>query len=73
MTLNYNLVYIKRYIKCNKKYFKLKELIYLKMTHRYKYDNNTTIKDLFIEITNKLISFMRNVKKKQKLFLQIDV
>lgn len=36
------------------------------MTHRYKYDNNTTIKDLFIEITNKLISFYAECGEKTK-------
>lgn len=57
MKLKYSLNFSKEYIHFNKKYLKLKEHIYIRKQHYYDYNEETTIRELFVEITNKLISF----------------
>lgn len=57
MKLKYSLNFSKEYIHFNKKYLKLKEHIYIRKQHYYDYNEETTIRELFVEITNILISF----------------
>lgn len=69
MILYYKLVYSKGYVNYNRENFNQKELAYLKTTHQYKYDNDDTIKDLFVEVSKQLTSFYKKCHIKIKTLL----
>lgn len=57
MTLNYHLIYSRNYVYTNRKEFKCSELRYIKKLHKFKYNNESVIRDLFVKITKDLQSF----------------
>lgn len=55
--LKYSLKFSKEYVSFNKKQLKFKEQVYIRKKHSFDFNDKTTIRELFIEITNNLISF----------------
>ncbi len=55
--LKYSLKFSKEYVSFNKKQLKFKEHVYIRKKHNFYFNENTTIRELFIEITNNLINF----------------